>query len=226
MPPLPVELPDVDLQALLEALLLGVVLSSLLAWQYAKFGRTLTNRSNLAYTIPLIALTVILIITVVKSSIALSLGLIGALSIVRFRTPIKEPEELAYLFVAIGIGLGLGAGQLVPTIAATFIILAFATARQFVSRRGSQRNLYLNIDIRATSTNGDDLFEKILELLSPLVEKADLRRLDVGDDFTQVTLYIKCRTDEDLVRAIQSLRRGLPSPTSVTFIDQDSASGV
>ena len=54
---------------------------------------------------------------------ALSLGLVGALSIVRFRTPIKEPEELAYLFICIAAGLGLGANQTVPTVVAIFIIL-------------------------------------------------------------------------------------------------------
>lgn len=51
-----------------------------------------------------------LVIFVVKSSLALSLGLVGALSIVRFRTPIKGPEELVYLFLSIAIGLGFGAG--------------------------------------------------------------------------------------------------------------------
>ena len=58
---------------------------------------------------------VFFVILIVKSSLALSLGLVGALSIVRFRTPIKEPEELIYLFLAIAIGLGFGAGQIVPS---------------------------------------------------------------------------------------------------------------
>ena len=52
---------------------------------------------------------------IVKSSLALSLGLVGALSIVRFRAAIKEPEELVYLFLIIAIGLGCGANQLVIT---------------------------------------------------------------------------------------------------------------
>ena len=52
----------------------------------------------------------------VKSSLALSLGLVGALSIVRFRAAIKEPEELIYLFLTIAAGLGTGAGQIKITI--------------------------------------------------------------------------------------------------------------
>ena len=75
----------------------------------------------------LLAVTTMFIITVVKSSLALSLGLVGALSIVRFRAAIKEPEELTYLFFAISIGLGLGADQRVVTLAGEGVELAVAT---------------------------------------------------------------------------------------------------
>ena len=61
-------------------------------------------------------------ITVIKFSLALSLGLVGALSIVRFRAAIKEPEELIYLFLIIGIGLAAGANQFLVAIIATVFI--------------------------------------------------------------------------------------------------------
>ena len=59
----------------------------------------------------MISLTTMFVIAVIKQSLALSLGLVGALSIIRFRTAIKDPEELANLFFAISIGIGLGANQ-------------------------------------------------------------------------------------------------------------------
>ena len=58
----------------------------------------------------------------VKSSLALSLGLVGALSVIRFRTPIKEPEDLAYLFLSIALGIGYGAIQIYAT-SIIFIII-------------------------------------------------------------------------------------------------------
>ena len=64
---------------------------------------------NLKIKIKLITMTTMLIISIVKSSLALSLGLVGALSVIRFRAAIKEPEELTYLFLTIAIGLGFGA---------------------------------------------------------------------------------------------------------------------
>ena len=72
---------------------IGIVLSLILRWHFQRFGSTLSNRSEFNLVFPFVLLTTVLIITVVKSSLALSLGLVGALSIVRFRTPIKEPED-------------------------------------------------------------------------------------------------------------------------------------
>ena len=81
-----------SLTTLATNLLLCIVLSSALAWFYTRYGRSLSNRARFAQTLPGLALTTVVIISVIKSSLALSLGLVGALSIVRFRTAIKEPE--------------------------------------------------------------------------------------------------------------------------------------
>ena len=94
-----------SLPSLMLNLAVGVGLALVLRWHFRRFGSTLSNREEFDQVFPFVMLTTLLIITIVKSSLALSLGLVGALSIVRFRTPIKEPEELAYLFIAIAIGL-------------------------------------------------------------------------------------------------------------------------
>ena len=86
-----------------------------------------------------------LIITIVKSSLALSLGLVGALSIVRFRAAIKEPEELAFLFLCIAIGIGLGAAQREVTIIGFLIILVIIFFKyRFSPSKEDNPNLYLN----------------------------------------------------------------------------------
>jgi len=98
---------------------------SLVGWFYKKYSRSLGGKTHIGAILPLIGLTVFMVITVVKSSLALSLGLVGALSIVRFRTPIKEPEELGYLFLTIAVGLGFGAGFSFITTIITIAILAY-----------------------------------------------------------------------------------------------------
>src|SRR5688500_17756117 len=90
--------------------------SYLLSIIYVRYICTLSNRRVFAKNFILLAITTMFIISVVKSSLALSLGLVGALSIVRFRSAIKEPQELTYLFLTISIGLGCGAGLTILTI--------------------------------------------------------------------------------------------------------------
>ena len=99
-------------------LALAVLLSYILSLVYIHWGSSLSNRRRFAANFMLITVTTTFIILVVRSSVALSLGLVGALSIVRFRAAIKEPEELAYLFFAIGIGIGLGDNQRLITVLA------------------------------------------------------------------------------------------------------------
>ena len=105
-------------------LMVVAVLSFIVGQVYIHYGNSLSNRRMFARNFMIMSMTTMLIITVVKSSLALSLGLVGALSIIRFRAAIKEPEELAYLFLTISIGLGLGADQRVITIMAVFIIIS------------------------------------------------------------------------------------------------------
>ena len=198
---------------------IGALMSLLLRWHFKRFASTLTNRDEIAQVFPLIVLTTVLIISVVKSSLALSLGLVGALSIVRFRTAIKEPEELSYLFVSIAIGLGLGAGQTIPTVVAGVSIMAIVAAIRWVRRGTGEKNLYLTIDWKG---NGQDTQEGYLERLNAVLAKhvksGDLRRFDTREESVEATYVIGLRSAKELGPLVDELRRVLPS-AGVTFLD-------
>ena len=136
----------VDLASFAINIALAAVLATILSWVYARFGDSLSNRSSFGRNFVLVATTTVLIISVVKSSLALSLGLVGALSIVRFRAAIKEPEELAYLFLNIAIGLGLGADQRVVTVVAFVVIVSLIALLRFGRRGAPSHNLYMTVD--------------------------------------------------------------------------------
>lgn len=213
---LPVGAP-LSVVALVVSLAIGAVLSIILRWHFERFGSTLSNRSEFAQVFPLIVLTTVLIITVVKSSLALSLGLVGALSIVRFRTPIKEPEELAYLFIAIGIGLGLGADQHVATTVAATMILSIVALLRW-SRRGREHTgLYLSIDWTEATSNP---LESLGEVVSNLALAADLRRVDARDGGYEVTYFVDLQDSEVVASMIDSLQERFPG-VGITFVDQN-----
>lgn len=215
---------ELSLTAIVLNLFLSGLVSYVLSLYYIKHGRSLSNRTSLAKDFTLIALTTTLIISVVKSSLALSLGLVGALSIVRFRTPIKEPEELAYLFMSIAIGLGLGADQRLPTIVAFVVIMTLLFVLSWPLRREKNHNLYLNVEV--PTKPGDAItFETVTQLLAEHVAVADLRRLDMREDMMQMTLYIDCDDDRALVAAMDSLKKDLPG-AAISFVEQDQVLGV
>src|SRR3989344_2428931 len=106
---------SINYSYLVLALAVAALLSFILGKLYVKYGSSISNRKKFSSNFVLLSTTTTLIIMIVKSSLALSLGLVGALSIVRFRAAIKEPEELAFLFLVIAIGLGFGASQVLVT---------------------------------------------------------------------------------------------------------------
>ncbi len=210
-----------SIPSLLLNLGIGAVLALVLRWHFRRFGSTLSNREEFDQVFPVVLLTTALIITIVKSSLALSLGLVGALSIVRFRTPIKEPEELAYLFVAIAIGLGLGAAQTVPTVVASLSILAVMALLKWTKRENENKNLYLSVHAPGSDeSNPDGYLESLNEAISKHVVGSDLRRFDFQDGLVEATYRIDIAGPEAVSALTEELRARFPA-VGVTFLDQN-----
>ena len=214
-----------SLTALVINLGIGVFLSLLLRWHFKYFGSTLSNRDEFSQVCPFILLTTVLIITVVKSSLALSLGLVGALSIVRFRTPIKEPEELAYLFIAIAMGLGLGADQRIPTLVAGPLILLIMAVFKWSRKESKKKNLYLSLDWEVTGKETEGLLSRFNDVIKNYVLISDLRRIDVREAGLEATFFIDLQNPDNLSALIDDLQKSF-SGIGVTFIDQNQMPSV
>ena len=164
-------------------LILVFIISRIVVWHYEKYSlsNSFSNSKN-AFTI--VGLSTVLIISVVKSSLALSLGLVGALSIVRFRTPIKDPEELGYLFFVIASGLAAGAEQEIALIVATPIILfCLYLVSLKKNNLGSSGMVYLEIDQNKYSNILESLNSSELDFsLSRFIKDNDIYSLDLKFD--------------------------------------------
>lgn len=208
----------VSSQSLILNLLVAFLLSLVVMLHYKKFSTTLSNKESILSVIPFLILTITLIISIVKSSLALSLGLVGALSIVRFRTPIKEPEELAYLFISIAIGLGLGANQTLNTIIASLIILLMMS---FIKKRMNlsilSKDYYLSIDIDNNNLEGE--LSNITKIVSENCKKADMRRYQISDDFCSIIYFIDIEDLKQLNNIIQQLKEKYKG-INISFVDQ------
>jgi len=211
---------QISLVPLLVNFAIVVILSLLLKWFYIRYGHALSNRRIFANNFPLLATTTFLVITVVKSSLALSLGMVGALSIVRFRAPIKEPEELAYLFLTLAIGIGIGADQRIPTTIIVLLILFVIIRWQGFSKKTAENhNLYLNVEV-AKATSEKDTLKQINTILKTYSNVIDIRRLDLKGEILHATYYVDFDNNEILTEVLEKLRKAIPN-VALTFIDQD-----
>jgi hypothetical protein len=199
-------------------LAIALVLAHILGWHLVQFGQVNSNKAKMARVLVFIAATTLLIISVVKVSLALSLGLVGALSIIRFRTPIKEPEELAYLFLAIAVGVGLGADRRWETALVFLVVLAVMALRSGLGGRTPLRTV-LEIGCRQ-GTGSPSPLTTLLPVVQGHCQHVDLRRIDHHGEEFQASLFIDLRRVENLQTLLDDLQRALPGAT-VSLVERD-----
>jgi hypothetical protein len=156
-----------------------------------------------------------LIITVVQASIALSLGLVGALSIVRFRAAIKEPEELTYLFLIIGVGLVTGANKPVLAVVAMACIIPiiYFTGKMKSSQSRIKDALFININTK----EGD--IEKITSIVGDILPWLELKRMDTKGDGLFVSFIGKAGSVKQLSELKNAILK-LDPTAEISIIDQ------
>ncbi|MCF6331691.1 MAG: DUF4956 domain-containing protein [Draconibacterium sp.] len=195
-----------------------LVLSLILEFTYTRCAKSLSGRKAFAANFFLIAFTTMLIISIVKSSLALSLGLVGALSIVRFRSAIKEPEELAYLFFTISIGLGLGANQRLISVVAAFVLLVIIWLRHLSSTKSRQQNLYLTV---SGSGPKKPSLENVDKLVRENFKASKLVRYDETSDLIETAFWVEIKYTGDLQDFKNKLNELNPE-IRVSFVDNYS----
>jgi uncharacterized membrane protein YhiD involved in acid resistance len=205
----------VSLPAFALNLLLAAGLAYLLGLAYVRFGQALSNRRMFAHNFLLLTVTTTLIITIVKSSLALSLGLVGALSIVRFRAAIKEPEELAFLFLSISLGLGLGANQPLATLAAFALVLGLLAVRHWLHRRPDPPNLYLTVTSPAPQTLN---ITQVMEALQAVGATASLKRFEQTPEAFEGAFLVTFADAGKLEQFNRRLRE-LDSAVRISFLE-------
>ncbi len=195
---------------------LSTVMSIFIYLVYVKFGYSLSNRKQFGKVFFLITVCTTVIISIIKASIALSLGLVGALSIVRFRTAVKEPEELVYLFLCITMGLGFGANERLLTLVAGLFILSIITIKGLFTFKKSKEDTF-NFNISSQIISQDIILEKV----KPFSSKLELRRFDSNQNRTNLLLNVEFSSERKLQSCVEELKAIDPN-ISVSFISNRS----
>ena len=202
--------PDISYSNFIIAILISAFLAFIVKLAYIRISRTLNDREYFSDTFVPLAIITTLVITVIKFSLALSLGLVGALSIVRFRAAIKEPEELVYLFFIIGIGLANGANQFLVSIICTFFIILILFIKKYYDDKKNDQNLSdssVNV-MQIEIANSKEGVEKIIDILKTKTTYLKLKSFRVEKDLSQYVFWFDVNKNKvnDFMQTVENLK--------------------
>ena len=190
---------QIDLPNFVISLICAAILSFLVQLFYIRYSSTLSNRKEFSKNFVILGVTTCIVIMIVKSSLALSLGLVGALSIVRFRAAIKEPEELVYLFLIIAIGLGCGANQLIITSVGIFFSLFIIMIYSGYLRR-SNKNIEekINLGIIIQENISDIQINNLMTEIKKVSKELKFISMSRSNESTTINIDLKPKKFENL----------------------------
>ena len=208
---------QINLITFVQALILAGFLSFIIQLTYLKFSTSLSNKYNFAKNFIILGLTTTLVITIVKSSLALSLGLVGALSIVRFRAAIKEPEELVYLFLVIATGLGCGAGQLrITSIGISLAIIISIIFSIFWKKKKITEDEVLNSSIVFNRRVSDKVVDNFINEISSFCSQIQFISLSSTENQTTLNLDLRPKNFNNIGK-ILTVTKKLDNKAKVMF---------
>lgn len=185
-----------------QEIFLVMLITTVLALYIFCIYRVLTRKTfyNKSFNITLAALALITagVILTIQSSIVVSLGMVGALSIVRFRTAIKDPMDLAFLFWSISIGIICGARlYVIAVIVSIFVTILFFVLDKLPVAKAPK--------ILVVNADGMDAEDKILEAVERLAGYYRVKSRSLSADQLDMVVELRVKEEKELVRGIQEI---------------------
>lgn len=190
---------SVSIADMLIALVLAFALGMFIFLVYKKTYCGVMYSSNFGVT--LIALTMIttLVILAVTSNVVLSLGMVGALSIVRFRTAIKEPLDIAFLFWSIAVGIVLAAGMIPLAVIGSAVIGLILLV--FVNRK-SHANPYILV----LSCSDHESEKQAVEYVGSQVTRSNVKSKSARAGSVELNLEVRLKSENtDFINTLSEI---------------------
>jgi hypothetical protein len=217
---LSVQEPMVAINTIIFQLICATTFGLILSRLYLSYGDGFSSKVRFSRVLLYLAVSVTIIVSVVKVSMALSIGLVGALSIVRFRTAIKEPEELMYLLFAISIGITAGANQIEVLIIGFAFLAAIIVWHAKMSKFNINNKNCIVINVLTDGPQFDLI--SLLESSEGLENlKIGLKRMKLDEAQCQYVLVVNPTEFKQLITLDSIIKKIKPS-ASVEFVDMEN----
>lgn len=190
------------------SLALSVIISIIVSQIYKHTHRGMSFELSFMSSLVLLAPIVTVVMLFIRGDLVLSLGLIGSLSIIRFRTPIKDTRDMIFLFWVIAVGLGCGTYNWMVVIISTIFIAVIMFILYFI-RYGRSQNTDFILVVSGISENDDDS-SAIEKLIEQFTREARVRSHEISDGHWETIfelrfLNLKAELTKKLLREIKKI---------------------
>ena len=170
------------------AMVIALAIGFFINYVYRKTFNGVTYSSSFGTSLVAMCVTTTFVILAVTSNVVLSLGMVGALSIVRFRTAVKEPIEISYLFWAIAAGIVVGAGMFPLAVFGSVIIGIVLVI--FVNKKTTD-----NPYILVVNCDNDVAEKRVMQFVKGEVKKAVIKSKTVSKSGIEFTLEVRLKDE-------------------------------
>lgn len=189
---------DLSMKQIVLVLVISSVLATYIFFAYRFFTRKTFYNKSFGVSLAIIALIVASIIMTIQSNIVISLGMVGALSIVRFRTAIKDPMDLAFLFWSISIGIICGAGLFGIAVVASLVITLGIVIFNAIPIAKAPKLLIVN------SKNEEDK-ETIINTVKSNVKHYSIKSQTFKNEQLALVIEVRVKDSEALIKNISAI---------------------
>lgn len=204
----------------LAALLLAFALSTAIAWIYVLTYQGMGYLRTFVQTLALSGVVSSLVMLAIGDDIARGLGMVGALTLVRFRATLKDPRDLMFVFASLATGVACGVQAFAVAIVGTAVFLG-ATVYVSVSQLGTRREFDAVLRFRAPSaSDGNAALRSVLDRHCRKLSLIDLR--SAGDSAQEFAYHIKLAHEGSESSLVQELEK-IPGVEDAVIIKQDTS---
>lgn len=189
---------SLSVKTIMICMLITILISAYIFILYRIINRQSFYNKNFNISLPAMAILTAAIILTIQSSIIISLGMVGALSIVRFRTAIKDPMDLVFLFWSISIGITCGAGFAIIAVIASLVLTCGILLGDWLPVAKAPKILLVNSDTFESEA-------EIIEVISKHCNLYKVKARNLTKDHLDMAIEVRVKEEALLVTELMSM---------------------
>lgn len=189
---------NLTVKSIIICMLVTIVISAYIFAVYRLVNRNTFYNKNFNMSLPAIAIITAAIILTIQSNIVISLGMVGALSIVRFRTAIKDPMDLVYLFWSISVGIICGAGFAVIAVIASVVLTVGILLADWLPIAKAPQILLVN-------SNSFENEEAVLEVVKKYCSLHKVKARNLAQNHLDMAIEVRVKEEGALVKELMKV---------------------